>query len=140
MTAESFLDANILLYACSAAPQDAVKQQRAADLILNTSFALSAQVLQEFVANALRKKALGITESGIDAAMELASYVRVLPVTHELIIAGVALRRRYQVSHWDATIIAAAQQLGCDTLYSEDLNHGQIYDNVRIVNPFRSSP
>ena len=73
MTAESFLDANILLYACSAAPQDAVKQQRAADLILNTSFALSAQVLQEFVANALRKKALGITESGIDAAMELAS-------------------------------------------------------------------
>ena len=140
MTAESFLDANILLYACSAAPQDAVKQQRAADLILNTSFALSAQVLQEFVANALRKKALGITESGIDAAMELASHVRVLPVTHELIIAGVALRRRYQVSHWDATIIAAAQQLGCDTLYSEDLNHGQIYDNVRIVNPFRSSP
>ena len=140
MTAESFLDANILLYACSAAPQDAVKQQRAADLILNTSFALSAQVLQEFVANALRKKALGITGSGIDAAMELASHVRVLPVTHELIIAGVALRRRYQVSHWDATIIAAAQQLGCDTLYSEDLNHGQIYDNVRIVNPFRSSP
>ena len=61
-------------------------------------------------------------------------------MTHELIIAGVALRRRYQVSHWDATIIAAAQQLGCDTLYSEDLNHGQIYDNVRIVNPFRSSP
>ena len=140
MTAESFLDANILLYACSAAPQDAVKQQRAADLILNTSFALSAQVLQEFVANALRKKALGITESGIDAAMELASHVRVLPVTHELIVAGVVLRRRYQVSHWDATIIAAAQQLGCNTLYSEDLNHGQIYDNVRIVNPFRSSP
>jgi len=140
MTAESFLDANILLYACSAAPQDEVKQQRAADLILNTSFALSAQVLQEFVANALRKKALGITESGIDAAMELASHVRVLPVTHELIVAGVALRRRYQVSHWDATIIAAAQQLGCGTLYSEDLNHGQIYDNVCIVNPFRSSP
>lgn len=140
MTAESFLDANILLYACSAAPQDAVKQQRAADLILNTSFALSAQVLQEFVANALRKKALGITESGIDAAMELASHVRVLPVTHELIVAGVVLRRRYQVSHWVATIIAAAQQLGCNTLYSEDLNHGQIYDNVRIVNPFRSSP
>ena len=140
MTAESFLDANILLYACSAAPQDAVKQQRAADLILNTSVALSAQVLQEFVANALRKKALGITESGIDAAMELASHVRVLPVTHELIVAGVVLRRRYQVSHWVATIIAAAQQLGCNTLYSEDLNHGQIYDNVRIVNPFRSSP
>jgi predicted nucleic acid-binding protein len=52
------------------------------------------------------------------------------------VLAGVALRRRYRVSHWDATIIAAAQSLGCKTLYSEDLNHGQIFDGVQIVNPF----
>lgn len=136
MTAEAFLDANVLLYACSAAPQDAIKQQRAADLILLTPFSLSAQVLQEFIANALKKKVLGITESGIDAAMELASHVRVLPVTHELIVSGVALRRRYQLSHWDATIVAAAQALGCRTLYSEDLSHGRNYDGVRVINPF----
>ena len=136
MTAEAFLDANVLLYACSAAPQDAIKQQRAADLILLTPFSLSAQVLQEFIANALKKKVLGITGSGIDAAMELASHVRVLPVTHELIVSGVALRRRYQLSHWDATIVAAAQALGCRTLYSEDLSHGRNYDGVRVINPF----
>ncbi len=136
MTAEAFFDANVLLYACSSAPQDAIKQQRAADLILHTPFALSAQVLQEFISNALKKKALGITESGIDATMELASHVRVLPVTHELIVSGVALRRRYQLSHWDATIVAAAQALGCRTLYSEDLSHGQDYDGVRVINPF----
>lgn len=136
MTAEVFLDANILLYACSAAPADAAKQRRAEELILSTSFALSAQVLQEFIANALKKKALGITEANIDATLELASHVPVLPVTHELIISAVALRRRFKVAHWDATIIAAAQDLGCKILYSEDLNHGQEFGGVRVINPF----
>jgi predicted nucleic acid-binding protein len=136
MIAEVFLDANILLYACSSAPADRAKQQRAEALILNTPFVLSAQVLQEFIANALRKKALGITEANIDAMLELASHVRVLPVTHELILIAVAVRRRFQVSHWDSTILAAAKELGCKTLYSEDLNHDQDYDGVTVINPF----
>jgi predicted nucleic acid-binding protein len=46
------------------------------------------------------------------------------------------LRRRHQLSHWDATFIAAAQELGCHTLYTEDLSHGQEYAGVRIINPF----
>lgn len=137
MTAEVFLDANILLYACSSAQADSAKQRCAENIILNVSFALSAQVLQEFIANALKKKVLGITESNIDATLELASHVRVLPITHELVVKAVALRRRFQLSHWDSTIIAAAQELDCKTLYSEDLNHGQNYDGVRILNPFR---
>lgn len=137
MIAEAFLDANILLYASSTAPQDSQKQRQAQQLILSTRFALSAQVLQEFIANALRKKALGISEANIDATLELASHVPVLPVTLELIIASVTLRRRFQVSHWDATIIAAALELGCKTLYSEDLNHGQTIDGLRVINPFR---
>lgn len=136
MTAEVFLDANVLLYACSAAPADAVKQRQAEQLILNTRFGLSSQVLQEFIANALRKKALGITEAGIDAALELASHAPVLPVTLELIVAAVTLRRRFQLSHWDATIVAAAQELGCTILYSEDLTHGQVFGALRVVNPF----
>lgn len=137
MTAEAFLDANILLYACSSAPADRAKQQCSENIILNVPFALSAQVLQEFIANALKKKVLGITESNIDATLELASHVRVLPITHELVVKAVSLRRRFQLSHWDSTIVAAAQELGCKTIYSEDLNHGQNYDGVRILNPFR---
>jgi predicted nucleic acid-binding protein len=136
MTAEIFLDTNILLYACSAAPADADKQKRAAELISDSRFALSAQVLQEFIANALRKKALGISETGIDALLELAGQVPVLPVTRELVLSAVILRRRFQISHWDASILAAGQELGCHTLYSEDLNHGQNYGGLRVVNPF----
>jgi predicted nucleic acid-binding protein len=139
MSAEVFLDANILLYASSSAPADAVKRQWAQALILEGKFALSAQVLQEFIANALRKKSLGLNEATIDATLELARYVPVQPITHELIVKAVALRRRYQVSHWDATILAAARELGCHTLYSEDLSHGQDYDGVRVVNPFVSA-
>ncbi len=47
------------------------------------------------------------------------------------------IRRRFQLSHWDSTILAAAQELGCHTLYSEDLNHGQSYDGLRVINPFQ---
>jgi len=136
MTAEVFLDSNILLYACSAAPVDMEKRTVAESLIMETDFALSAQVLQEFISNALRKKILGISESKIDATMELAGYVPVLPITRELVLSAIILRRRFQLSHWDACIIAAARELGCHTLYTEDLNHGQDYDGVRVINPF----
>ncbi|MGF1657679.1 MAG: PIN domain-containing protein [Verrucomicrobiales bacterium] len=136
--AEVFLDANILLYACSFAPEDASKQKCADDLIQNTSFGISAQVIQEFLANALRKKSLGITETQIDATLELASHVTVQPVTLKLICDGVTLRRRFQLSHWDSTIVAAAIALGCRILYSEDFQHGATYEGLRVINPFLS--
>ncbi|MGJ3244247.1 MAG: PIN domain-containing protein [Opitutales bacterium] len=137
MTAEVFLDTNILLYACSSAPADKEKRTIAEGLILDRDFALSAQVLQEFVANALRKPALGISENGIDATLELSTWASVLPITPELVISATILRRQFQISPWDATIVAAALELGCQTLYSEDLNPGQDYDGVRVLNPFQ---
>jgi len=136
MRAEVFLDASVVLYASSNATQDKVKREQAQDLITKAPFALSAQVLQEYIANALSKKQLGISEANIEATLELAASAIVLPVSLELVIAAVQIRRRFQVSHWDATIIAAALQLGCTILYSEDLNHGQKYDGVKVLNPF----
>jgi predicted nucleic acid-binding protein len=138
MSAEVFLDANVLLYASSSAAEDKAKRERAQELMIAAPFALSAQVLQEYIANALRKKQLGISEANIGAMLELAATSIVLPVSLELIIAAVQIRRRFQVSHWDATIIAAALELGCTTLYSEDLNRGQNYDGLRVVNPFKT--
>lgn len=60
----------------------------------------------------------------------------VLPITRELVMSAVILRRQFQLSHWDSTILAAARALGCHTLYTEDLNHGQDYDGVRVIDPF----
>ena len=137
MSVEAFLDPNILLDACSSASVDAKKQRIAARLITNSPFAVSAQVLQEFIANALRKRDLGISETGIDALLELAGEVPVQPITRELVVASVTLRRRFQLSHWDATIVAAAQEQGCKILYSEDFTHGQDFDGLYVRNPFR---
>jgi predicted nucleic acid-binding protein len=67
----------------------------------------------------------------------MAALVRVQPITHELVVSAVVLRRRFQLSQWDATIIAAALELGCPTIYSEDMNDGQLYAGVRIINPFK---
>ncbi len=137
MIGEVFLDSNVLLYACSSAPDDAAKRRIAEDLMLDGPFALSAQVLQEFIANALRKPRLGISEGNIDATLQLASLVRVQAINREVVMTAVTLRRRYQVSQWDATILAAAKELGCEVVYSEDMNHGQDYGEVRVMNPFR---
>jgi len=129
----------VLLYASSNAPEDSRKREVAEELIVKQPFALSAQVLQEYVANALRKPALGISESNIDAMLQLASKVRVQPITHEIVVSAVILRRRYSLSQWDATILAAAAALGCETVYSEDMGDGQVYEGVLVVNPFRES-
>ena len=137
MTADCFLDANILLYAHSAALADRSKRQQARALLLEKDFGLSGQVLQEFIANALKKRELGIGEDHIDTVLELAAQVPVVAISRELIQRATVMRRKYRTSPWDATILAAAQELQCATLYSEDLQHGQSYDGVKVINPFR---
>ena len=47
------------------------------------------------------------------------------------------IKTRYGIRYWDAAIIAAALELGCKTVYSEDMNDGQDYGGVRVVNPFK---
>ena len=92
---------------------------------------MSAQVLQEYIANALRKPALGISESNIDAMLTLASKVRVQPITREIVVSAVILRRRYSLSQWDAATLAGAAVPGCGTVYSQDMSDGQVYNCVR---------
>jgi predicted nucleic acid-binding protein len=96
-------------------------------------------VLQEFYAVAVTKQRLQIThDEAMDVLQSLAAFP-VLPITRELVMEAVALRQRYQISYWDAAIITAAKQMGCGTVYSEDLNAGQNYDGVAVVNPFAAA-
>jgi len=131
-----FFDTNILLYAGSNDSEDKEKKGIASELIGSLDFSISSQVIQEFISNALGKKSLGLGESNITALLASLDEEQVVPVTLDLIRRSVAIRHRFGISHWDSTIIAAAQELGCHTLYSEDLNHGQDYDGVKVINPF----
>lgn len=131
-----FLDTNVLLYAGSAAPADAAKKRRAQALIAADDFGVSTQVIQEYIANALGKKSLGLSERNVDELLAALDPARVQPVTLELLREAWSLRREFQLSPWDASIVAAARALGCAVLYTEDLNPGQDYGGVVARNPF----
>jgi predicted nucleic acid-binding protein len=133
-----FLDTNVLVYAASQQAADQAKAGVARDLLRRGpgEFAISLQVLQEFyvVARAPRKLALAHAE-----ALALCNQWRaftILEPTLQLFEAAAELCARFQVGYYDAAILAAARQLGCTKVHSEDLNHGQDYDGVRVENPF----
>lgn len=134
MHAEFFLDTNILLYAASSAKSEQNKRNKARELLAMEGGGLSVQVQAEFYVNATGKfklphdKVVGILES-------LDSYP-VLSLTEAVFWAALQFKGHYQLSYWDSAIIAAALELGCHTVYSEDLNHGQSYAGVRVINPF----
>jgi predicted nucleic acid-binding protein len=134
MHAEFFFDTSILLYAASSAKSEQSKRSKARDLLARDGGGLSVQVQAEFYVNATGKfklphdKVVGILES-------LDSYP-VLSITEAVFWAALQIRGRHQLSYWDSAIIAAALELGCHTVYSEDLNHGQSYAGVRVINPF----
>ncbi len=133
---EVFLDTDILLYAALGREHAGPRWERAREIVLTEDYCTSGQVLAEFYNNATRK---GATPLSPDKARE---WVRALalkpcqPITPEVVTAGIDAARRYQISHWDGAIIAAAERLGAKVLYSENLDHGQTYGSVRVENPF----
>lgn len=134
MHAKFFLDTNILLYAASSAKSEHGKRTKARELLAMEGGGLSVQVQAEFYVNATGKfklphdKVVGILQS-------LDSYP-VLALTEAVFSAALRIKERYQLSYWDSSILAAALELGCHTVYSEDLNHGQSYAGIRVINPF----
>ncbi len=96
----------------------------------------SAQVLQEFYAAAVTKERLNMTHDEAVAVLQSLAAFPVCPISRELVLQAIDAKQRFGISYWDAAILTAAKQMGCRMMYSEDLNHGQDYDGVRVVNPF----
>ena len=132
-----FLDTNVLLYAISQTPAEAGKTARALALLDADDWALSVQVVQEFYVQATRStKPNRIPHDQAVALIEAWLRFRVQELTIPILLAALRTKARYQLSYWDAAIIEAARAAGCRELYSEDLNAGQDYEGVRVVNPF----
>ena len=134
-----FLDTNILIYAAVGKNDDAAKFRVAEKLVMEGRFGLSGQVLAEFYVNTLTKPAVPLTVDEADRWIDLLSTFPVAAVDDVLVRQGIAYSRRFQISYWDGAIIAAAERLGAPILYTEDLNHNQLYGSVRAVDPFRST-
>lgn len=139
MTATFFVDTNVLIYAGSNADEDRAKRQIARDLLSRPGAAFSAQVLQEFHVVSVTKNRLQIAPNDALAVLQSLTAFPVCPISLDLVLAAVNDSQRFRIAYWDAAILAAARQLGCATVFSEDLNAGQDYDDVAVINPFVAS-
>jgi predicted nucleic acid-binding protein len=133
-----FVDTNILIYAHDRSA--GVKHERARQLLAalweNRTGALSIQVLQEFYVNVTQKVAKPLTpEVAAQIISDLAAWQVHQPVVDDVLDA-IHFQTRHQLSFWDAMILASAVALGCEIVWSEDLNPGQRYDTVMVTNPF----
>jgi predicted nucleic acid-binding protein len=140
MSARVFVDTNVFIYALDTA--DPKKQQAGRSwrdgLWKRRMGRISFQVLQEFYAK--------VSQKWPNARHKVRAEVRDLmawrPVVVDVLILerGWKLQDRYQLSFWDALIVAAAKSAECGYLLTEDLQAGQELDGVRVVNPFLSEP
>jgi predicted nucleic acid-binding protein len=141
MTVLYFLDTNILIYAALGREQEEEKRRRAAELMSASKFCLSAQVLQEFYSVATRpERKVRLSEESAVKWIERLEVQPCADITASLVKNAVLTSLRYKISYWDAAIIAAAEVLGAPILYTEDLNHGQAYGAVKVINPFIEPP
>jgi predicted nucleic acid-binding protein len=131
-----FIDTNIFIYVVSAAPADRAKREIAQRLLTESEFCLSVQVLQEFMDVTRRKTQLGLTHAEISGMIQHMIGYPLVETSVALARRAFDVKTRFGIRYGDAAMIAAALELGCHTLYSEDLNSGQEYDGVRVVNPF----
>lgn len=134
--ARTFLDTNVLVY--SDDPRDSAKQTRALNLIkdhlrLRTGV-VSIQVLQEYFVWATGK--LRLDAELAKGRVEVFARLQVVEPTVGDILAAIDLHRLYRISLWDTLVLRCAKQGGCSVLLTEDMQHGQTIDGIRIVNPF----
>ncbi len=134
----SFVDTNVLVYAHDATAGQKRDRGRAIlrELWETTEGCLSVQVLQEFFVALTRKVAQPLdARTAAIAVSDLSRWTTHAPGTDD-VLGAIELHARAGISFWDAMIVHSAATLGCDILYSEDLNAGQRYDGVLVVDPF----
>lgn len=134
-----FLDTNILIYAFdrSAGKKHDLALKVVNDCWENKNGCLSIQVLQEFFVTATRKIAKPLEHpTARQIVVDLAHWHLHTPMIED-ILQAIDFQKNYQLSFWDAQVVQSADNSGCKRLLSEDLNHGQVYGDVQVINPFR---
>ena len=139
MSGKAFLDTNIFIYANDRHEpgKQAIALRLIREVTLSGNGAISYQVVQEFFNVVLTKTP---QKMGYEEARQFLTAVFVpilsVPSSVALVSDAMAIHERYRLSWYDSLIVAAAQRAGCDRLYSEDLQHGQVFGKLRVENPF----
>jgi predicted nucleic acid-binding protein len=133
-----FVDTNILVYAYDHTA--GIKNTTAVELVKRLwemeTGCISIQILQEFCVITSRKitKPLG-SDLIKEIISDLANWRLHTPEVTDLLRA-IDIQQKNKISFWDAMVVQSALKLGCSTLLSEDLNDGQSYEGMQVVNPF----
>jgi predicted nucleic acid-binding protein len=128
---KAFFDSNILVYTATSDP----RKQRAA-ACLNAGGSASIQVLNEFVHVARRKLRKDWPAIELALVQFRALLDDIMPITLNTHVGALALAQSHSFSFYDALIVSSAIEAGCDTLYSEDMQHGRSIGGLTILNPF----
>jgi predicted nucleic acid-binding protein len=136
MSGRAFLDTNIFVYSVDTADQG--KQKRALEVLATiTDAAVSTQVMNEFFVVATRKLATPLDTDAAAAIVARMEELTCVAVDAELVRSAIQVGQLWQLSHWDALVVAAARRTGCERLLTEDLSAGAVYDGLRVENPFQ---
>jgi predicted nucleic acid-binding protein len=134
MNGNRFIDTNILIYCY--ADDELIKQQKALEIVNNQDTFISTQVLTE-LSNTLKKKFKLDWQKVKKVISEVNSDFNVFVNKPSTIEQACHIADKYQYSFYDSLIISAALSCNCKTLYSEDMQNGQVIENsITIVNPF----
>ncbi len=134
-----FLDTNVLVYAYDLDGGD--KHKKAQTILRNCwdkeNGAISTQVLQEFYSAVTHKIPRSLPKRDARDIVRTYQEWTMYSITINDIISASELEEELKYSFWDSLIIIAAQKIGAELLYSEDMQNGQRIGNLRIVNPFK---
>ncbi|AEJ20900.1 PIN domain-containing protein [Gracilinema caldarium] len=133
-----FLDTNILVYANDNAYPEKQKIARnyIREVIITGNGYISTQVLAEFWVTVTQKLPTCLSQDLAREQISLFSNFHIIPVEYPTILEAIRLQERYQISFWDAQIIASALQVNATVLLTEDLQHGLSINSITIQNPF----
>ena len=139
-SAHQFVDANILVYAhdISAGARNEKARELIRRLWENKTGCLSIQVLQEFYVVVTQKVSNPISSTDASRIISDLSHWRIHEPAFEDLLSAIDLQQRYSLSFWDAMVVHSAARLRCQVIWSEDMSHGQVYEGIRLINPFLS--
>jgi predicted nucleic acid-binding protein len=130
----AFFDTNLVVYAVDPRESETDKRLASRRLLAARRVHISTQVMMETY-NVLVRKRLASREIAAAYIGRLSTYSVMAPEVDD-VLRAIDYSHRYQINHFDALHVCAAERAKLDVFYSEDLAHGQSYGSVRACNPF----
>jgi predicted nucleic acid-binding protein len=138
MSGRTFLDTNVLVYCFDLG--EPAKRKRALAILEGDAdvgdLVVSTQVLQEFYVTVTRKLKRPLPASEASAAVQELAKLSVVQIDLAMVLASIADCQAHQLSLWDTLILRSALTASCEQVLTEDLQHGLMFESLRVQNPF----